>query len=349
MKTTQINVCEYCDKRFSSARNLQVHIRTAKYCLKLRGEKLNTNYICEYCKAQFTQKSALKTHLNSCQDAKNIAHAKDVETLNERLIALESVQTKLIQEKNKIISNERKEFELSKQKLLKELEEKNAKISEQNAKISEQSLKIIKLENDIAKGKGILIGINSAKPPIPQVIHNNHSNNNKTVTNNTTVNQKLSLIPINNIEPFTIEFVNRNINKYDYNTFLKGELGIVNFIKDLTILELDDGTIEKNYASTNRSRNNFHRLIEDKEWKQDGGARFIQEILTSLAGPASEHMKQLTKELAEAPIQSIKKQVLLKMQNDLSPLECGLRDKNSKERKCVFTKVRNEVKDTNGC
>jgi hypothetical protein len=238
---------------------------------------------------------------------------------------------KLTDENNKLKS-ELKQSEQSKEQLLKELEEKRIKIREQKSIITT-------LQNDNEKSKGILIGMNSAKP---------HTVNNK-ITNNNIVNQKLSLIPIDNIEPFTIDLVNRNLNKYDYNTFLKGALGIVNYIKELTILELDDGTVEKNYACTNRSRNTFHRLVEDKEWKQDGGARFIQEILTALSGQASEHMERLTKELNDEPIRSNKKQVLLEYQMKLADLEYGLRNKNSKERNEIFNQVKTEVRDTNGC
>jgi hypothetical protein len=340
------NVCEYCDKEFSLPQNLQTHIKTAKYCLKIRGEDLDTNYVCEYCETQFTQKAALKLHLRSCQKIKTVLYSKNVETLNQKITTLEYTQSKLAQEKdknrelthkNKVILNKLKQFELSEQKLLKELDEKNAKIREQDDKIRA-------FETEIATSKGIVIGINNAKP---QVV--NHNSGIITNTNNTTVKQKLSLIPTNNIKPLTIDLINKNISKYDYNAFLTGELGIANFIKGLTILELDDGTVEKNYACTNRSRNTFHRLVEDKEWKQDGGARYIQEILTALSEPASEHMDQLTKELNDEPVRSNKKQVLLEYQNKLANLEYGLRNKNSKEREAIFDQVKAKIRDTNGC
>jgi len=346
---------------------LQTHIKTAKYCLKIRGEKLDTNYVCNHCDAQFTQKIALRTHLKSCKIANNSTYMEDIKSLNEKIIALEDIlkdnqkiiselRTKSKQEKdknikltekNKVIVDELKQSELSNQQLLKELETKTTKISEQKVKIKNRDVTIMKLQNENATCKGILIGVNSAKP---QVVHNNNNNkhNNKNVMN-TTVNQKLSLIPIDNIRPLTIDLVNQNINKYDYNSFQKGILGIVNFIKELTILELDDGTIEKNYASTSSSRDNFHRLIENKEWKQDAGARHLQLILTALAEPASKYMEMLTKELAEADIRSNKKLVLLKMQNDLSPLVCGLKNENSKERENIFVQIKSKVRNTNGC
>jgi hypothetical protein len=71
-------VCEFCNTTFTNQTNLNVHQRTAKYCLKLQQnlksenteEKDNTsnNIIlnCEYCNKEFTVKSNLKTHYSSC-------------------------------------------------------------------------------------------------------------------------------------------------------------------------------------------------------------------------------------------------------------------------------------------
>jgi len=261
------NICNFCGKKFSSHRNLQTHIRSAKYCLKSRGEKIPMKYVCEHCNSGFTLKTALTSHMKSCKIAKSTKIENDTKLSQEKIAKLENtlvsqkesnaritqkLRTKLqlskdeitkLTEENNELKSELKRSEQSKQQLLKELEEKRIKIRE-------QKIMITTLQDDNATRKGILIGMNSAKP---------HTVNNK-ITNNNVVNQKLSLIPIDNIEPFTIDLVNRNLNKYDYNTFLKGALGIVNYIKELTILELDDGTVEKNYACTNRSRNTFHWL-----------------------------------------------------------------------------------------
>jgi hypothetical protein len=290
--------------------------------------------------ARITQK--LRTKLQLSKDEITKLTEENSELKNE-LKRSEQSKQQLVKEFDQSKQQLLKEFEQSKQQLLKEFETSKQQLSkeleEKRLKIRKQKSIIATLQDDNTKSKGILIGMNSAKP---------HTVNNK-ITNNNIVNQKLSLIPIDNIEPFTIDLVNRNLGKYDYNTFLKGALGIVNYIKELTILELDDGTVEKNYACTNRSRNTFHRLVEDKEWKQDGGARFIQEILTALSGQASEHMERLTKELNDEPVRSNKKQVLLEYQMKLADLEYGLRNKNSKERNEIFNQVKTEVRDSNGC
>jgi hypothetical protein len=385
------NICEFCGKSFINQRNLQVHVRTAKYCLELRGEKVPMKYACEHCNVGFTLKSPLAAHMKLCKTAKDAKIESSVNSYERKITELETkltsqkewyeirykgdtetisrIRTKWGQAKdnNKIITAELKQVKISEQKLLKELEDKNAKIGEQNAKIKV-------LEADVIMGKGILIGINSAKP---QVVNNNSGP--ITNTTNTTVKQKLSAISISKIEPFTIKLINQNIDKYDYQSFLRGESGIVNFLKGITNLELENGTVEKNYVSTNRSRNNFHnlrlwkyiietegfnnfqRLIEDtkdiknskakktKEWKQDAGAIYLQDVLSALAEPAAKHMKTLEKEISEAPDRSPKQDILMKREEKLRKFERGLVDKDTKEREVLFTKIRNRVKDMNSC
>jgi hypothetical protein len=367
MKNTQECVCSHCDKKFSSHYTLQTHIKTAKYCLKIRGDKLDTNHICEHCNAQFTQKIALVTHLRSCRIAKKSAQAANVKKHDDKVMILEKtlrderrnhevyyenslktiekLKSHLRQEKDKNTelvekNKELKQSDISNQQLLKE---KDAKINEQNVKIKAQKAKIVVLQNENATGKGILIGMNNAKP---QTINKNITKN----TNNTIVRQKLALIPIDNIQPLTTELIKEHIDKYyDYGAFKNGILGIENFIKRLSTLKLDNGTVEKNYASTNDSRYNFHRLAEDKEWERDAGAKYIHVILTALAKPASKYMKRLTEEIRKTSIDSPQKEILVKREEELRDFEYGLINEGTKQRQEIFDQLKIKVRSTNGC
>ena len=339
--------CKYCKKTFYSHGNLLNHTKTAKYCLKIQGVTFNTPHTCEFCDAQFTQKAALQTHLKSCEHAKNVENSTKINTLEEKVKILESKLVKLskenrnLQSKNIQLSIKLKNIEAQKDAQNNRLA---TKVAEKNTKIAEQNDEIISLQKCVSEKegltKGILIGIDKAKP---QVVHNIGG-----ITNNI-VKQKLAAIPIGNIEPFTIDLVNRNIDKYDYKTFMQGSLGIVNYIKGITILEMTDGTIEKNYACTNRSRNTFHRLVEDKNWKQDGGARFIQEIFSTLSSTASEHMDTLAGEIKALPVRSDRKRWLIEEEAKLRDIETGLKKKDSKEREELFMQVKNQIKETNNC
>lgn len=48
-----MNTCKFCNKTFSSLKSLQTHSKTAKFCLKLRGET-TTNFKCNYCEKYFS-------------------------------------------------------------------------------------------------------------------------------------------------------------------------------------------------------------------------------------------------------------------------------------------------------
>ena len=339
--------CEYCNKSFRSYRSVQVHKKTTKYCLKLRGINYDNSHTCEFCGAHFTQKSTLKSHFNSCPEAKIAASQNDIEILENKIKKLEEKVTELSEEKvafarknNKLVIKIRS-IESQNTQLTAKIAKKDILSSQLNAKITEQNKEIVSLRECVSEKegvtKGILIGIEKAKPQVVNKITNN------------IVKQKLAAIPIGNIEPFTIDLVNRNIDKYDYITFMQGSLGIVNYIKGITILEMTDGTIEKNYACTNRSRNTFHRLVEDKNWKQDGGARFIQEIFSALSNTASEHMDTLADEIKALPVRSDRKRWLVEEEAKLRDIETGLKKKDSKEREELFMQVKNQIKETNNC
>ncbi len=59
-------LCEYCNKKFTSRVILDTHIKTAKYCLKIRNIDTNSQYVCEYCNKDFNKKHVLLRHLDVC-------------------------------------------------------------------------------------------------------------------------------------------------------------------------------------------------------------------------------------------------------------------------------------------
>lgn len=60
--------CEICKKSFVSKYSLANHQRTAKFCLKIKGEE-NTEFKCEHCDKVLSTKLRLDTHMKVCSNS----------------------------------------------------------------------------------------------------------------------------------------------------------------------------------------------------------------------------------------------------------------------------------------
>jgi len=331
--------CEFCNKNFTTISVLKVHTETAKYCLKLRGEPSPTQYKCEYCDDSFTQKITLKKHANLCLEHKNFlivekekenevlkTYVKSLKSCNDRKEKLTTLtETLLIEEKIKVKKlTDKRIFDLATIEKL-----QNEKIELSNL-IHEKDQKIIGLEKKLELGKGILIGYEKVKPP--------------NVTNNTIINQKLANLKVDNIRPLTQATIQEDIPKYTYELFLKGENGIVHYVTNMTQIKMIDGTIEQNYACTDKSRNTFHRLMESKEWTQDGGARFINEVMNSLANVAENHWKTFCDKMRVAT-DIFDVDYYHNKTNKLRNFMCSFSNPDSNYREQSFKKIKAKMKD----
>ena len=147
-----MNICQYCEKSFSTKSNLYNHQNTAKYCLDKR-KICNKEYKCN-CQKIFTTKINFQRHNKICNFSDIINTFKENYTKieNENRIYLEQLKNKDEQLKDK-------------DKHIKELEDKLAtialagvnKTSTINNNISNKILNISPLDlNDSDKIKNIL-------------------------------------------------------------------------------------------------------------------------------------------------------------------------------------------------
>jgi hypothetical protein len=83
--------CEYCNNSFANKASYYNHIKRAKYCLKLRGEK-SIEHICQGCKNALTSKQSLNIHKETCIEYQvlitMIDKDKQISELNERIMYL---------------------------------------------------------------------------------------------------------------------------------------------------------------------------------------------------------------------------------------------------------------------
>jgi metal-responsive CopG/Arc/MetJ family transcriptional regulator len=252
--------CKYCEKDFSTKGSLTRHQNTSKSCLIPR-ENDRKCYTCKFCNLSFTQKPSLNSHLLKCP-SKKIYELQNTIKSNKGDYQKEILSLKL---KNK--------------KLKKIIEEKDEEIIALKCKTSKADGKVEVYDKVCDKVLD--------KP---------------TVTNTTTyIHPKLANLPITHIHPLTEDYVKKRVanGEYTFDHYRKGEDGIVDFINSITMCENDDGVVERNYVSTDASRDSFHRLVETKEWEKDKGGKFIDVILDTLENRVHGYQKRLVNEKIE--------------------------------------------------
>jgi uncharacterized Zn finger protein (UPF0148 family) len=61
-------LCDFCKKDYSSKRSLDLHQKSAKFCLRLRNNhEEQISFYCEYCNDNFTLKHVLERHYENCK------------------------------------------------------------------------------------------------------------------------------------------------------------------------------------------------------------------------------------------------------------------------------------------
>jgi hypothetical protein len=247
--------CKYCGKNFGKMQHLKNHTETAKYCLALRSD--TSEYKCEYCEKSLSHKTSLVRHQKLCLAYKD--HM--INSLEEKLKLQEEDILAMVDDFEEKLKLQKDDF--------------FTKLNDKDNIINKQQAKIVELEKEVSFEKGIVIGIDKGidKTAKPQIVVNktnnstNKTNNSTNKTNNSTnktnngkiINKKLALVPITHIQPLTLEYVKSRVNEYDYDKYKNGRKGVTQFIENLILLNMEDGTTQKNMVCTDRSRNAFHR------------------------------------------------------------------------------------------
>ena len=325
--------CEFCSNIFSTETILKKHERTARYCLKNRGKELIKKHKCEYCLRVYMSKKTLTNHMSVCAKMKD----NKIVILDERVIYLK--------DKNKKLKRKNRELE-KKSEENNNLKKENIYLKNNNENLKKQ---ISELREQLAEKKGEIAGIIKAPP---RTISNTtqKTNNTNTTTKNTYINPKLLSIKTDNIRPLTIKTIKEDIDdgKYTKDMFLRGIGGLTEFISNMITYENKDGIIERNYACTDSSRYRFHRLIESKEWKEDNGAHYVNNILDQVKDPARMYFTELVDKKRDAHNieDKIDKEYYDGLIKNTKLVYRGSQNKKGKYRDMLFQKVRGSVKGT---
>src|SRR6187399_2038593 len=97
-------ICESCKKSFVSAKNLEMHLNTAKYCLELRGEIIKEIFNCENCQNTFVNKSSMVRHFKNCSSKptiKSIINYKSEIDCNKQIMKIQDDKIRDLENKVK--------------------------------------------------------------------------------------------------------------------------------------------------------------------------------------------------------------------------------------------------------
>ena len=138
--------CDFCNKNFTTVSSLNLHKRTAKYCLILQKKNIEeeeyekkevSTFECEFCNKEFNFKHVLLTHYKSCKEKKDTSQKyNEILFLKERIVNLEKEKLSM-------------EFEIKNLNIL--LEQEKEKVKEEKEKVKEEKQRVNELFN---KSKG---------------------------------------------------------------------------------------------------------------------------------------------------------------------------------------------------
>lgn len=99
--------CKFCKRKLKSTSSLKMHQKTAKYCLKLRGETKKGSHICNFCSKDFFQKVHLRDHMAICESGSSevIMLKEKIEELKHTISMFEKRVKTLEQDKKDLLQH----------------------------------------------------------------------------------------------------------------------------------------------------------------------------------------------------------------------------------------------------
>lgn len=131
-------VCKYCNREFKNTSSLNNHVKSAKYCLELRGEKNDNRFKCKICDKILSTKQRYEGHIKSCQEDVTCEYCNEMFSNKNSLIVHHSSCMKkfesTIEKLKEKHANEIKEQSEKYEKQIKELQDKLERIATESVK-----------------------------------------------------------------------------------------------------------------------------------------------------------------------------------------------------------------------
>jgi hypothetical protein len=266
-----MNICEFCKKNFQTVSSLNLHKKSAKYCLKIQNSLQNKNYICKFCDCNLKSKQALEYHENICR-SKN----------NNIILELEE-KIEDIQKENNI--------------KIKDLEDKIKKLE---TNLLEKDLHITRIET--------LLEVYQEDHSELKNINKNNSNaildiaKQPKTTNNNIINN-LAIYDINKI---TEKFVS-NLDSITKEDIINGQRGIA----DKILPYLYDENGKKMVTCTDRARLVFTKIDAYNNKSKDIELKELASVIKPFAIKRADEIVNRQNEIREKTynIETLKKQI----------------------------------------
>lgn len=228
------NLCEFCNKTFSSKSSLYNHKRTAIFCLSIQNANTNKSFKCGFCDKQYTSKNSLEKHMLSCKDLK---YKQSLELIQK-------------DHEQQFYNNKLENFQHSKQ-IIEDLKKDHRQRLEQVKQEHEQQLSQVKQEYEakISELQNKLFGLCSKAIEKPST----------TITNNNNISQHFDI----DNEAY---FKRQIFYKFDENYIDNGVGGVADFICD-NIIKNNEGKLL--YTCTDTARQMFKYIDKDGNTVKD--------------------------------------------------------------------------------
>jgi gas vesicle protein len=196
-------ICEYCKNSFSNKSNLNLHQKTAKYCLKIQKKELFDQYKCDGCKKKFRRLQYYNNHIKKCVTISILNNSDEkITILKNDVIKYKAQYQTLIDEKQILISK----YDNLHQGYKKEIDDIHKEYKKEIQHLHQEYKKEINVLQDKLEN----IAIQTAKKPTTATYNNRNQIN--------TIIQNLGVTTDNdfkdNAHHLTIDHLKEGVNGY---------------------------------------------------------------------------------------------------------------------------------------
>jgi len=274
-------ICEFCEKSFSSKSNLSFHQKTAKYCINIQKERKkdgegkdekSDERVCDFCEKMFTTLHNLQEHSKKCK--KMIKHVQEKE-IEEKMKELEKSDKK---SRDRLKESLRKEYENKiDEKIEKQKKEYEEKLYQQKKEYEEKLLQQKKeYEEKLEKQQNVIntIAMRPSNTKTTNVVNNNNSRQQILNFND---KERLNSVIKNNV---------------DHSVVKKGQLALANVVFQ-KYLKDDEGN--QLYKVVDASRQNFEYIGEDGDVRIDIGEKKLTDAISK--SNLTQHVSEIAKDI----------------------------------------------------